>query len=994
MNRLFHFITAEGQVVSKSFSANPITYPLSSGSYVATSDPLPFTGSPQTLNLIDNDYKIECNRTSHNNWFVHFSGSDSNVTASAKIFSGSYYTGSMATVLFNFIDHNHAALDVNTVHIKPVNENVGFQHSFVLEDTITKTTDGNGSITVTLVPQPYDVIFKGDVKSTPFQILPSGSCTASAIIVSDYKVARVITPINQSTFGYPATSADVRYVLQGGSIASASYAGYALSASYAINGGSGDSGTVDTSSLLRKVGDTAVNPTIHFTSSNVVYSVLRPIADGFECYSPGADSNAFTVHEDTVVFGSITADTATVNTELYGTASWAQKATTASYALNGGSGGTTLNTGSTYQITASAAVSASKARVSKLLNVGDAAGQDFAGIVMITDSVGESTVLGDTAFTYNPVTFTATVPYLAGTASYATNAKTASYSTNTSSTHYFTSKIGVGQLPSTFTIDAGTAGTIRGNLTANNVCHISEIDLGSGWAYWAQGSGGGIGLGSGHNIAWRAQTTNTSNTGDVMLSRKSSGSLSIDSGSLGNGRGNLQCNYVTASLLGTASWATSASWSPGGAGGGTTLDTGSTYQVTSSWANNAVSVKVVDDVIAEGEQPVLTTAYIGTGPNVYGNNSFTFNSGSATLTVPTLAASTITTTGTAAATISLPAGLTFNDSATTASVTFSSRVTASKVVKFSADILDTSGSAGVAGTHVLISNGAGVGLTYGQVITDVQLFTTTGSSLWYKPTGAKSVQVEMVAGGGGGGGGRKGDVNTARVGGGGGGAGSYIFYSFPASILPPTVSVCVGWGGTTGSLASSNDSNGGNGGNGQSSSFGYYLRANAGTGALGGGNAGGGTAGSAGAGQFQATSAGAASTAGAAGNGSSNQTGLTPIGGAAGGGIGTNNTGSSGGSAGLIATTNSNNNLSGSALNAGTMGNSGGAGLSVPTYFAVGGQGGSGGGSHPSGSAGNGGAGGLYGAGGGGGGSATNNSGSSGYGGTGGQGIVVVTTYF
>ena len=38
---------------------------------------------------------------------------------------------------------------------------------------------------------------------------------------------------------------------------------------------------------------------------------------------------------------------------FYGTSSYAKKALTASYAMNGGSGGSSLNTGSTYPITSS-----------------------------------------------------------------------------------------------------------------------------------------------------------------------------------------------------------------------------------------------------------------------------------------------------------------------------------------------------------------------------------------------------------------------------------------------------------------------------------------------------------------------------------------------------------------------------------------------------------------------------------------------------------------
>jgi hypothetical protein len=46
----------------------------------------------------------------------------------------------------------------------------------------------------------------------------------------------------------------------------------------------------------------------------------------------------------------------------------------------------------------------------------------------------------------------------------------------------------------------------------------------------------------------------------------------------------------------TASSAISASWAPSGGGGGTTLITGSTYQITSSWTNNITSSGIIGNI--------------------------------------------------------------------------------------------------------------------------------------------------------------------------------------------------------------------------------------------------------------------------------------------------------------------------------------------------------------------------------------------------------------
>jgi hypothetical protein len=291
------------------------------------------------------------------------------------------------------------------------------------------------------------------------------------------------------------------------------------------------------------------------------------------------------------------------------------------------------------------------------------------------------------------------------------------------------------------------------------------------------------------------------------------------------------------------------------------------------------------------------------------------------------------------------------------------------------------------------SGGSGTGWVFsvagnpGASTADIQVFTTTGS--WTKPTNAKSVNIQLLAGGGGGGAGNKNIAGTNRAGGGGGGGGGYLNVTVPASLLPGAtgINVTIGAGGAGGSASTVNGATGSNGTNGGSTIFGTGVSGSITYIAAGGlgGTGGSSSIGGGGNGSLDANNG----SQGNVGSGAAGQptvaNGAHSMGGAGGGGGG-----------GI-----SNTNVEGSASNGGRSnilnlagGPLGSAGAdntnAVNGLIAVGSGGGGGGGSRTVQN--NGGTGGFPSSGGGGGsGSEATNSGA---GGTGGAGMAIITTYF
>jgi hypothetical protein len=244
-------------------------------------------------------------------------------------------------------------------------------------------------------------------------------------------------------------------------------------------------------------------------------------------------------------------------------------------------------------------------------------------------------------------------------------------------------------------------------------------------------------------------------------------------------------------------------------------------------------------------------------------------------------------------------------------------------------VLDSSG-------NILIASGA---------VTDIQVFTASGT--WIKPTYATYVQVTCMGGGGGGGGGGNQAAGATRYGGGGGGGGFRIQNLFLASELPSSVIATVGVGGKGGTQGSGGAAPGTSGG---ASSFGNFLMAWGGGGADVGASSRGGGGGGAGASQQgQPTVNNIGGLGGICGPGTATAVGVS-VADFSGGGGGTANTiagssywGGGGGSGGGQAAAGFNGGSSyGSA---GGGGSGGGVSAATPGVAALGGRGGVAGGS-------------------------------------------------
>ena len=233
MNIKFNFITIDGNAVNSPFSLQPINYPLINGEYTVTGDVITSSFSPSTINLIPNTYKIGCNVSSSNDWFISSSAN------TYVLLGGSTISSSRCNVYFDVQNSTYISGAVS-MSISPLNKNTIYVYnntsSFVLGDTLNYITNNNGYLACSLISQPYVVSFKGNTQNTSFTFYPTGSGNANKVMIQNNNVSNIIIPSNSALYSYTAQASDAKYIAVLGSSASyANTASYAATASYITN---------------------------------------------------------------------------------------------------------------------------------------------------------------------------------------------------------------------------------------------------------------------------------------------------------------------------------------------------------------------------------------------------------------------------------------------------------------------------------------------------------------------------------------------------------------------------------------------------------------------------------------------------------------------------------------------------------------------------------------------------------------------------------------
>jgi hypothetical protein len=353
-------------------------------------------------------------------------------------------------------------------------------------------------------------------------------------------------------------------------------------------------------------------------------------------------SNTFSGSQ--IVHGNIT-----VNGSLFGTASVALVALTssynlnsvsssysltASYAMNGGSGGgTTLTTGSSYPITSSWAINVVSASYALIAESATTANSSTSASYALTASFALNSIAGASGseggglfvvtsdgFNYNIAGYSGTFPTI-------TLVRGQLYYFNisgVSASHPFALRLSSGNtsaVPGTTNNDpvSGNANTSTliiyrvPNDAPNSIvyqCTVHSSMIGT--INIVNQYGTTLTTGSTYPItsSWSNNaTTATSATSATSANSATSASYSLTS--------SYNLNSISSSFASTASYnlnsisssyALTASYAMnGGSGGGTTLTTGSSYPITSSWSNNALTASYAINAVS------IITASLQTG---------------------------------------------------------------------------------------------------------------------------------------------------------------------------------------------------------------------------------------------------------------------------------------------------------------------------------------------------------------------------------------------
>ena len=558
----FNFITANGTLLTSSFNIVPVSYPTIYNSQIIAGECYSNSLAPINLSITDNIYKIEYNdKKTANNWFI----SSSNNTASYV--SASVYSGSFSNVYFDLANLVNSPLSFEVVDIKPLQKNVFFNDSFVSQEAVSYTADTNGTFTASLVPQPYLVTLysANKTKNTTFTILPSGSdCFAKDVITTTNFISSVITPANSANYGYTAQASDARYAFSNGSGSVAS-SSYAVTASYVPN----------------------LYPTASVSLMALTASYISPVNLSYLTTTASFDSFSASVasgKQDTLIIGG--------NYNI--TSSWAETASSVSPALiNVPNGLVGLDANGNILATVIPLTGSFSNMSSVVLQAGERAYITDTGNTYIGNGVNSINQLYPqyfgTSSNYTASFNNGLIAYenviVSGSVNLSGSIQGTDLLINDNDTLTFDAynQIFLNQNNNAnayLSINRGNISMANADLSSLNISADVSFYANNNYTEFAEGNiftstNGNITLGAGGDIICNAN--------NLLVN------------------GNISCSVVTASLNGTASWATTASYyndSVLSASIAVTkqdkLVTGATYNITSSWANNAITSSYID----------------------------------------------------------------------------------------------------------------------------------------------------------------------------------------------------------------------------------------------------------------------------------------------------------------------------------------------------------------------------------------------------------------
>jgi hypothetical protein len=142
---------------------------------------------------------------------------------------------------------------------------------------------------------------------------------------------------------------------------------------------------------------------------------------------------------------------------------------------------------------------------------------------------------------------------------------------------------------------SGRAGSVTGLSTAVRIARLAAAQCTDAYVYTSQincESAGGA-ITNSYHLYMNPPTTVGTILNRYGIYQAGTTEINVFNSAISASGGiNVTGGGVTGSFLGTASFATTASFALNSGGGGTSLGTGSTYPITSSWATNAISTSV------------------------------------------------------------------------------------------------------------------------------------------------------------------------------------------------------------------------------------------------------------------------------------------------------------------------------------------------------------------------------------------------------------------